>query len=137
MTVFVVRHVTKYQYKRPVRLGEHRLMFRPRDSFDQRLLHSELTISPKPARVSLDGFTTYLATASRSSILIHRALISMSKASFDLNMRKKRPRTSKLKNTPSFTRLDTQPNNCLTCLRLFGASAWIQTTISKNGLVDF
>jgi transglutaminase-like putative cysteine protease len=51
MTVFVVRHVTKYQYKRPVRLGEHRLMFRPRDSFDQRLLHSELTISPEPARV--------------------------------------------------------------------------------------
>jgi transglutaminase-like putative cysteine protease len=51
MTIFVVRHVTKYQYKRPVRLGEHRLMFRPRDSFDQRLLHSELTISPEPSRV--------------------------------------------------------------------------------------
>jgi transglutaminase-like putative cysteine protease len=51
MTIFVVRHVTKYQYKRPVRFGEHRLMFRPRDSFDQRLLHSELTISPKPSRV--------------------------------------------------------------------------------------
>jgi transglutaminase-like putative cysteine protease len=51
MTVFVVRHLTKYRYKRPVRLGEHRLMFRPRDSFDQRLLHSHLDISPKPCRV--------------------------------------------------------------------------------------
>src|SRR5580658_9651117 len=51
MTVFVVRHLTRYRYKRPVRLGEHRLMFRPRDSFDQRLLHSDLTISPKPTRV--------------------------------------------------------------------------------------
>src|SRR6267154_3277269 len=51
MTVFVVRHLTKYRYKRPVRLGEHRLMFRPRDSFDQRLLHSDLTISPEPTCV--------------------------------------------------------------------------------------
>jgi transglutaminase-like putative cysteine protease len=51
MTVFVVRHLTKYRYKRPVRLGEHRLMFRPRDSFDQRLLHSDLTIVPEPCRV--------------------------------------------------------------------------------------
>jgi transglutaminase-like putative cysteine protease len=51
MTVFLVRHLTKYRYKRPVRLGEHRLLFRPRDSFDQRLLHSELTISPQPVRL--------------------------------------------------------------------------------------
>jgi transglutaminase-like putative cysteine protease len=51
MTVFVVRHLTKYRYKRPVRLGEHRLMFRPRDSFDQRLLRSDLMISPEPTRL--------------------------------------------------------------------------------------
>jgi transglutaminase-like putative cysteine protease len=51
MTILVVRHVTKYRYKRPVRLGEHRLMFRPRDSFDQRLLHSDLAISPQPCRL--------------------------------------------------------------------------------------
>jgi transglutaminase-like putative cysteine protease len=51
MTIFVVRHLTKYRYKRPVRLGEHRLMFRPRDSFDQRLLHSDVAISPEPSRV--------------------------------------------------------------------------------------
>jgi len=51
MTVFLVRHLTKYRYKRPVRLGEHRLLFRPRDSFDQRLLHSHLSISPQPVRL--------------------------------------------------------------------------------------
>jgi transglutaminase-like putative cysteine protease len=51
MTVFVVRHLTKYRYKQPVRLGEHRLIFRPRDSFDQRLLHSDLMISPEPTRL--------------------------------------------------------------------------------------
>jgi hypothetical protein len=34
-----------------VRLGEHRLLFRPRDSFDQRLLQSHLAISPQPVRL--------------------------------------------------------------------------------------
>jgi transglutaminase-like putative cysteine protease len=51
MTILVVRHLTKYRYKRPVRLGEHRMMFRPRDSFDQRLLHSHLSILPEPSRL--------------------------------------------------------------------------------------
>ena len=51
MTILVVRHVTKYRYKKPLRLGEHRLMFRPRDSFDQRLLRSDLMILPEPIRL--------------------------------------------------------------------------------------
>ena len=38
MTLLTVRHVTTYNYKRDVGFGEHRIMFRPRDSFDQRLL---------------------------------------------------------------------------------------------------
>lgn len=46
MTVFAVRHVTIYQYRRNVAFGEHRLMFRPRDSYDQRLLTSSLVTSP-------------------------------------------------------------------------------------------
>ena len=29
-------------------IGQHRLMFRPRDSYDQRLIASSLTIDPKP-----------------------------------------------------------------------------------------
>lgn len=48
MTIFFVRHVTSYRYKRPVEFGEHRLMFRPRDSFDQTLLSSRLEVDPKP-----------------------------------------------------------------------------------------
>ncbi|GAC1489673.1 MAG: transglutaminase family protein [Acetobacteraceae bacterium] len=46
-----VRHVTTYRYKQPVAFGEHRLMFRPRDSHDQRLLHTDLAVSPEPASV--------------------------------------------------------------------------------------
>jgi transglutaminase-like putative cysteine protease len=51
MTIFSVRHVTTYDYRRPVRFGEHHLMFRPRDSYDQRLLSSDLTVDPQPSGV--------------------------------------------------------------------------------------
>jgi transglutaminase-like putative cysteine protease len=40
--------VTVYRYKRPVPLGRHRMMFRPRDSYDQKLLGSTLVIAPEP-----------------------------------------------------------------------------------------
>ena len=43
MTILTVRHVTTYRYRRPVAFGEHRMMFRPRDSYDQRLIDSRLS----------------------------------------------------------------------------------------------
>jgi transglutaminase-like putative cysteine protease len=46
MTILKVRHLTTYTYAKPVRFGPHRLIFRPRDSHDQRLLSSEVSISP-------------------------------------------------------------------------------------------
>jgi transglutaminase-like putative cysteine protease len=51
MTTLSVRHVTTYRYSRPVAFGEHRLMFRPRDSYDQKLLAADLRITPQPAGV--------------------------------------------------------------------------------------
>src|SRR5260370_10818992 len=51
MTVFSVRHKTTYRYKRPIRPGLHHLLFRPRDSFDQRLLDCRLKVVPEPAEV--------------------------------------------------------------------------------------
>jgi transglutaminase-like putative cysteine protease len=51
MTIFSVRHITHYQYRKPVEFGEHRLMFRPRDSYDQRLLEATLLVEPQPAHV--------------------------------------------------------------------------------------
>jgi transglutaminase-like putative cysteine protease len=51
MTIFSVHHVTTYRYKSPVRLGPHRLIFRPRDSFDQRLLDCSLQVTPAPAAI--------------------------------------------------------------------------------------
>lgn len=50
MPIFNVRHSTTYRYRRPVEFGEHRLLFRPRDSHDQLLLGAELATDPAPAR---------------------------------------------------------------------------------------
>ena len=46
MTIFNVSHRTEYKYARPVAFGTHRMMMRPRDSHDLRLLATALTISP-------------------------------------------------------------------------------------------
>jgi transglutaminase-like putative cysteine protease len=51
MPIFSVRHLTEYRYKKPVRFGEHRLLFRPRDSYDQRLLEATLVVEPEPANI--------------------------------------------------------------------------------------
>jgi transglutaminase-like putative cysteine protease len=49
MTILRVRHITTYAYRRPVGFGEHRILFRPRDSYDQRLLMADIDIAPTPS----------------------------------------------------------------------------------------
>lgn len=44
-----ILHTTRYAYRAPVGLGQHRLMVRPRDSHDLRLHEATLTVSPAPA----------------------------------------------------------------------------------------
>ncbi|MGH6928438.1 MAG: transglutaminase N-terminal domain-containing protein, partial [Dongiaceae bacterium] len=51
MRLLTVRHVTIYDYSEPVRLGEHRMMFRPRESHDLRLVSTSLEIRPRPANL--------------------------------------------------------------------------------------
>ena len=51
MRLLTVRHVTVYRYSKPVRLGEHRMMFRPRESHDLRLVRTRLDILPHPAEL--------------------------------------------------------------------------------------
>jgi transglutaminase-like putative cysteine protease len=46
MRTLTVRHATTYRYARAVTFGQHRLMLRPRDSHDLRLVAAELTLSP-------------------------------------------------------------------------------------------
>jgi transglutaminase-like putative cysteine protease len=46
MRLMTVRHATTYRYARPVVFGQHRMMLRPRDSHDMRLVDAELTLAP-------------------------------------------------------------------------------------------
>ncbi len=64
MTILTVAHSTVYRYRRPVGFGEHRLMFRPRDSHDMRLIDTGLVIEP-PAEVHWlhDVFNNSIAIA--------------------------------------------------------------------------
>lgn len=65
MAILNVRHRTVYRYRRPVRLGEHRLMLRPRDSHDLRLTRTNLHFSPPAAvRWVHDVFGNSIAIAS-------------------------------------------------------------------------
>ena len=71
MKILTVRHVTTYRYKQPVSFGEHRMMLRPRDSYDQRLIEARLRIDPEPSELNWmhDPFGNCVAIARFS----HRA----------------------------------------------------------------
>src|SRR6266446_2884759 len=65
MTILNVRHTTVYRYRRPVRLGDHRLMLRPRDSHDLRLIRTNLNFLPGASvRWIYDVFGNSIAIAS-------------------------------------------------------------------------
>ena len=49
MPLLELSHITTYRYRQPVRFGEHRLMVRPRESYDQHLLDATLQIDPPPS----------------------------------------------------------------------------------------
>ena len=52
MPVVSIRHLTTYRYRIPVAFGEHRVMYRPLESFDQRVLSATLEVGPEPSLVS-------------------------------------------------------------------------------------
>jgi len=83
MTTLQIHHKTRYRYERPVSFGVHRLMLRPRDGHDMRIIDSSLTLSP-PAEVrwEFDTFGNSVAFAKfrdsadelvvQSDLVLHR-----------------------------------------------------------------
>jgi transglutaminase-like putative cysteine protease len=65
MSFLTVRHTTVYRYNELVGLGEHRMMFRPRESHDLRLIRTHLAITPQPDRLRWlhDPFDNSVAVA--------------------------------------------------------------------------
>lgn len=49
MIRYDITHTTVYRYHEPVSFGEHRVIFRPRDSHDLRVLATDLRVSPNAA----------------------------------------------------------------------------------------
>lgn len=82
MPVVSIRHLTEYRYRNPVAFGEHRVMYRPLESHDQRLLSAELTVSPDPALLrhvhDLSGATVGVARfAARSDRLVFESRVRL------------------------------------------------------------
>src|ERR1700737_930958 len=48
MPLLTINHKTEYRYAHPVAFGEHRIMLRPRDGHDLRVLRGQLEITPEP-----------------------------------------------------------------------------------------
>lgn len=55
-------HTTTYSYSKPVTFGEHRVMFRPLESHDLRVLATDLVVSPEASiRLIQDQFSNSIA----------------------------------------------------------------------------
>jgi len=65
MPILTIRHITTYRYRQPVAFGEHRMMLRPRDDGDQKVLASDIVISPRPSALAWtqDVFGNHVAIA--------------------------------------------------------------------------
>jgi transglutaminase-like putative cysteine protease len=64
MTSIRIHHKTAYLFHKPVRLGPHRLMLRPRESREPRLIASTLTVGPDATVTwAQDVFGNAIATA--------------------------------------------------------------------------
>jgi transglutaminase-like putative cysteine protease len=78
MNVLNIRHKTTYRYREPVQLGPHRLMLRPRESHDLRLLSGKLDVAPAAALSwTNDVFGNAVATAQFSDLTDRLAIESL------------------------------------------------------------
>ena len=74
MALLTINHRTEYRYAKPVSFGEHRLMLRPRDSHDLKLLVGNLVIEPEPVSLRwihdvFDNSVAIINFAARSNLL--------------------------------------------------------------------
>jgi transglutaminase-like putative cysteine protease len=88
MPTLTIRHVTTYRYRQPVAFGEHRMMLRPRDSHDQRVIEAGLEIRPQPQslRFVQDMFGNHVGIArfaGRSSELCFASIVCLEHSPLD------------------------------------------------------
>ena len=61
--IFDITHTTHYRYASSVRLGEHLVQFRPRDSHDLRVLATDMRVNPAPLDIRMfqDAYSNSIA----------------------------------------------------------------------------
>ena len=82
MPALTIRHVTTYRYRHPVAFGEHRMMLRPRDSHDQKVIDATLGITPEPSSLRFDrdafgNHVTIAEFAARATALSFESVVSV------------------------------------------------------------
>ena len=66
--LLTIRHRTTYRYRQPVAFGEHRMMLRPRDCAEQRVVDIQVAIDPEPVALHsiADGYGNHIGIATFS-----------------------------------------------------------------------
>ena len=61
--IFDITHTTHYRYAQQVKLGEHWVQFRPRDSHDLRVLATDMRVKPEPVDIRMfqDAYSNSIA----------------------------------------------------------------------------
>ena len=84
MITLRIRHKTTYRFHTAVSLGPHRLMLRPRESRDLRLISSNVTITPAAVVTwAHDVFGNAVATATFQGMSTHILIDSVAKLELD------------------------------------------------------
>ena len=84
MIALGIRHVTTYRYRQPVSLGPHRLMLRPRESRDLRLISFDVRITQAAVITwAQDVFGNAVATAIFAGMTDTLAIESVAKLELD------------------------------------------------------
>ena len=84
MIALTIRHKTTYRYNKSVELGAHRLMLRPRESRELRLISSELIVKPEATVTwALDVSGNAVATATFAGTTDHLVIDSVVELELD------------------------------------------------------
>ena len=79
-----IHHKTTYRFNKPVALGPHRLMLRPRESRDLRLISSHVTVTPEPVLTwAHDVFGNAVATATFQTMTDNLVIDSVTELQLD------------------------------------------------------
>ena len=84
MITLTIHHRTTYRFRQPVSLWPHRLMLRPRESRDLRLVSSAVTVTPAATVTwAQDIFGNAVATASFQTMSEHLVIDSVAELQLD------------------------------------------------------